>query len=90
MGEAFEKQTKTIENQGEKQVNAFKSLESSNKQLPSIKEFISKEKLNPEIANEIEKVEEEERKADRSNMVYEGSNKTYDFRIFKTIRVFDN
>ena len=29
-------------------------------------------------------------KADGSKMVYEGSNKTYDFRKFKTIRVFGN
>ena len=29
LGKAFEKQTKTIEDQGEKQVNAIKSLESS-------------------------------------------------------------
>ena len=34
--------------------------------------------------------EEEERKADRSKMVYEGSNKRYDFRNSKTIRVFGN
>ena len=80
---------KTIEDQGEKQVNALKSLESSDKQLPSIKDFISKERLNPEIANEIEKIEEE-RKADRSKMVYNGSNKTYDFRKLKTMCVFDN
>ena len=49
LGKAFEKQTKTIEDQGEKQVNALKSLKSSNKQLLSKKDFISKERLNPEI-----------------------------------------
>ena len=37
-----------------------------------------------------EKIEEEERKADRSKMVYEGSNKNYDFRRFKTICVLGN
>ena len=51
---------------------------------------MSKERLNPEIVDEIEKIEEEEKKADRSKMVYEGSNKTYDFRKFKTIRAFGN
>ena len=66
LGKAFEKQTKTIKEQGEKLVNALKSLESSDKQLPSIKDFISKERLNPEIVDEIEKIEERERKADRS------------------------
>ena len=87
---AFQKQTKTMKDQGEKQVNALKSLESSDKQLPSIKDFISKERLKPEIVDGIEKIEGEERKADRRKMVYEGSNKTYDFRKFKTIRVFGN
>ena len=57
MGKAFEKQTKTIEDQGEKQINALKFLKSSDKQLPSIKDFISKERLNPEIFVEIEIVE---------------------------------
>ena len=37
LAKAFEKQKKTIQDQGEKQVNALKSLESSDKQLPSIK-----------------------------------------------------
>ena len=51
---------------------------------------MSKERLNSEIVNEIERIEEEERKADRSKMVYKGSNETYDFRKFKTILVFGN
>ena len=87
LGKAFEKQTKTIEDHGEKQVNALKSLESADKQLPSKKDFISKERLNPEIINEIERIEKKERKVDRSKLVYKESNETYDFRKFKTIRV---
>ena len=81
---------KTIEDQGEKQANALKSLKPSDKQLPSIKHYISKERLNPEIADEIERIKEEERKADRSKMVHKGSTEIYDFRKFKTIRVFGN
>ena len=34
LGKAFEKKTKTMEDQGEKQVDALKSLESSDKLLP--------------------------------------------------------
>ena len=75
---AFEKQTKTIEDQGQKQVD--------DKQLPSIKDFI----LNPEIIDEIERIEEKEKKADGSKIVYKGYNKIYDFRKFKIIRVFGN
>ena len=77
LGKAFEKQTKTIEDQGKKQVDALISLESFDKQLPSIKDFISKERLNPEIIDEIERIEEEERKADRSKMVYKASGETF-------------
>ena len=90
LGKAFEKQTKAIQDQGEKQTDALKSLECSDKQSPSIKDFISKERINPEIVDEIEKIEEEERKAYRSKRVYKGYNKTYDFRKFKLIHVFSN
>ena len=90
LGQAFEKQTKTIEDQGKKQVDALESLKPFNKQLPSIRDFISKERLNSEIINGIERIEEEERKVDRSNMAYKPSNEAYDFRKFKTIRAFDN
>ena len=82
---AFEKQTKTIEDQGKKQVDALESLKPSDKELPSIKDFVPKEKLNPEIANEIKRIEEEERHIDRTN-----KNQTYDFRKFTTIYVFGN
>ena len=51
---------------------------------------MSKERLNYESVDEIERIEEEERKTDRSKMVYNGFNETYDFRKFKTIRVFGN
>ena len=90
LGKAFKKQTKTIEDQGEKQVDALKFLESFDKQLPSVKDVISKEQLNPEIIDEIKRIGEEERKVDRSKMVYKGHSKTYDFRKFKAIRVFEN
>ena len=73
-----------------KQINVLNSLESSDKQLPSIKRLYIKRRLNREIVYEIEEIEEGERKVDRSKIVYEGSNKNYDFRRFKTIRVFGN
>ena len=79
---------KTIEDQGKKQVDALESLKSSDKKLPSIKDFISKENQNPEIINEIKRIEEQEKKANRNKMVYKSTNKTYDFRNFKTIRAF--
>ena len=48
------------------------------------------ENLNPEIINEIKKIKELEKQVDRSRMVYKGTNKTYDFRNYKTIRAFGN
>ena len=60
-----------------------------------LKDFLSKERLNPDIDVEIERTEEKgeeekERNVGRSEMVYKRSNETYDFRKFKTIRVFGN
>ena len=88
LGKAFQKQTKTIEDQGKKQVDALESLKPSNKELPPIKDFIPEENLNPEIINEIKKIEEEEKKVNRNKMVFKATNKTYDFRKFKTIQAF--
>ena len=90
LGKALEKQRKTIEDQGEKQVVALESLKDSDKKLPPIKYFIPMENLNPEIINEIKRIEGMEKKVDRNRMVYKGTNKTYDFRNFKTIRAFGN
>ena len=90
LGKAIEKQIKTIKDQGEKQVVALESLKDPDKKLPTIKDFIPTENLNPEIINEIKRIEEIEKNVDRDKMVYKSTNKTYDFRNFKTIRTFGN
>ena len=90
LGKAFEKQTKSIEDQGKKQVDALKSLKPSDKELTPIKDFIPEENQNPEINNEMKRIEEEEKKVNRNKMVYKATNKTYDFRKFKTMRGFGN
>ena len=90
LGKAFEKQTKTIEDQEKKQLDALESLKPSDKELPPIKDFILEENLNPEIINEIKRIEEEEKKVDRNKVVYKATKKIYDFRKFKTTRVFGN
>ena len=88
LGKAIEKQIKTIKDQGEKQVVALESLKAPDKKLTSIKDFIAIENLNPEIINEIKRIEEIEESVNRNKIVYKGTNKTYDFRKFKTIRTF--
>ena len=90
LGKVIEKQIKTIKYQGEKQVVALESLKGPDKKLTPIKDFIAMENLNPEIINEIKRIEETEEKVDRNRVVYKGTNKTYDFRNFKTIRAFGN
>ena len=90
LGKAIEKQIKTIQDQGEKQVVALESLKVPDKKLSLIKDFIPTENLNPEIINEIKRIEEIENKVDRNKMAYKGINKTYDFRNFETIRTFGN
>ena len=90
LGKAIEKQIKTIKDQGEKLVVALESLKDSDKKLTPIKDFIPMENLNPEIINEIKRIEEIEKNVNRNKMVYKETNKTYDFRNFKTIRTFGN
>ena len=87
LGKAFEKRTKTIENQGKKQVDALKT---SYKKLPSIKDFVTTEKFNLEIIAEIKRIEEIQKNVDRAKMVYKSTGKTYHFRGFKTIRTYGN
>ena len=84
---ALEKQVKTIKDQGEKQVDALKT---SYKKLPSIKNLVPTEKINPEIIAEIKIIEEIEKNVDRDKMFYEGTSRNYDFRGFETIRSYGN
>ena len=87
LGKALEKQRKTIEDQGEKQVDALKT---SYKKIPSIKDFVAIDKFNPEIIAEIKTIEEIEKNVDRDKMVYESTSRNYHFRGFKTIHTYGN
>ena len=70
MGKAFEKQTKTIEDQGEKQIKAIQD----NKQLANKSKIITTENiLNDEAKIEIDKISEIEKTVDRVELVYEAS-----------------
>lgn len=52
------------------QVEVLESLQYSEKQLLSIKDFISKRRLNLEIENELKRIEKEEQIANRRKMLY--------------------
>ena len=62
LGKAIEKQIKTIQDQGEKQVVALETLKPPDRKLPPIKDLIPTKNLNPEIIKEIEKIEEIEKR----------------------------
>ena len=79
LGKALKKQRETIEDQGEKQVDALKT---SYKKLLSIKDFVPTEKFNPEIIAEIKRIQEIEINVDRDKMFYEGTSRNYDFLKF--------
>ena len=74
LGKAIEKQIKTMKDQGEKQVVALESLKDSDKKLTPIKDFIPTENLNPEIINEIKRIEEIEKNVDRNHGILKKEN----------------
>ena len=94
-GKAFEKQTKTIEDQGEKQIKALenivekKYLDTDQKSIPSL---FSKDFLNEEATYELNEIVEMKNKINRDDLIYKTGNKkndkAYDFQKFKTIRSF--
>ena len=87
LGKAFEKQIKTIEDQGKKQVEALNTLKSNN-QL-TIEDVIPKNALNnDEAKKELDKIKEIEKNVDREKLIYETNEYTYSFKNFQ-IKTFD-
>ena len=85
LGKAFDKQIKTIEDQGEKQVKALNTLKSDNNKL-TIKDVIPKSVFDSDEAKEeINKIKE---KQNEKKLLYDTHKYTYDFRTFNTIRTF--
>ena len=79
LGKAFEKQIKTIENQGEKQVDALKNVKDQEKQLVNVNDDDYEDKLlhskEQEIFRKIynkslDKIEELPEKIDDNNLVF--------------------
>ena len=87
-GKAFEKQIKTIEDQGEKQVKALNMLKSDNNKL-TIEDMIPKSVFaNDEAKEEFNKIKEIEKNVDREKLFYKSNKNKYDFKNFQTIRTF--
>ena len=69
LGEAFEKQIKTNEGQGQKQVKALNTLKSNSKL--TIEDVIPESALNnDEAKKELDKIKEVEKNIDREKLVY--------------------
>ena len=87
MGKAFQKQIKTIEDQGKKQVEALNTLKSNN-QL-TIEDGSLKNALNnDEAKKELDKIKEIEKNVDREKLIYKTDEYTYSFKNFQTIKAF--
>ena len=81
MAKAFEKQIKTIEDQGKKQVDALSTL--------TIEDVIPKNALNnDEAKKELDKIIEIEKNLVREKLIYKTDEYTCSFKNFQTIKTF--
>ena len=89
LGKAFEKQIKTIENQGEKQIDALKNLENQNKQLVNVDYdygdkllYLKKREIFENIYKKrLDKIKQRTKKNDSNNCIFSTLNtrQTIDF-----------
>ena len=89
LGKAFEKQIKTIENQGEKQIDALKNLENQNKQLVNVDYdygdkllYLKKREIFKNIYKKrLDKIKQRTKKNDGNNCIFSTLNtrQTIDF-----------
>ena len=91
LGKAFEKQIKTVEDQGIKQVEALKALkpEKNKEDIKSIEGLFPKEMRSPEINNEIDEIKRWANEIKRENLKYKPNNYVYDFQIFNNLEQWD-
>ena len=91
LGKAFDKQIKTIEDQGKKQVDALNTLKSDNNKKLEIKNediILESTFASDEAREEINKILKIEKNVDWEKLVYQAGKYKYDFRKFNTIRTF--
>ena len=88
LGKAFEKQIKTIEDQGEKQVKTLNTLKSDNDKLPTEDVIPESVFVNDKAKKEFNKMIEIEKDVDREKLFYKSHQNKYYFKNFQTIRTF--
>ena len=85
---AFEKQIKTIEDQGQKQVDKLKTFK-FNKEKLTIEDVIPKSALNnDEAIEELDRIKEMEKNVDREKLFYETNEYTHSSENFQTTKTF--
>ena len=85
LGKAFDKQIKTIKDQGKNQVDALNTLKSDNHK--KFENIIPKSAFgNDQVKEEINKIKKIKENVDREKLIYKASENIYDFRNFKTVR----
>ena len=90
LGKAFDKQIKTVEDQGKKQVDALNILKSNNNELEIKNKDIIPESAftSDESRKELDKIKDIEKNVDGEKLIYKTNKHTYDFRKFNTMRTF--
>ena len=74
LGEAFEKQAKTIEGQGKEEIEAFKSLKrEENQEVESIEGIFLKYMTTNEIKNEWDEIKIWKAKIKRKDVIYKAN-----------------
>ena len=95
LGKAFEKQTKMIEEQEQKQVKALEDLkteenkeENKEEKIKSVEDLFPKEMRTNKIKNEIDEIKKWKEIIKRKDFKYESNKYRFDFQQFETIRSF--
>ena len=90
LGTGFEKQIKTIQDQGTKHVEALKALKpKENQELETTEGLFRKKIRNNKIKNEIDEIKKCEKRNKRKDLVYKGNKYKYDFQQYEAIRSFN-
>ena len=90
LGTGFEKQIKTIQDQGTKHVEALKALKpKENQELETTEGLFRKKIRNNKIENEIDEIKKCEKRNKRKDLVYKGNKYKYDFQQYEAIRSFN-
>ena len=87
LGKTFEKQIKTIEEQGKKQVESLEVLNLITKKL-TIKDEIPENTFSEEAKNKLNKIKDTEKTANRKNVYHKANKYTYYLQNLWTISTF--